>query len=564
MSAPASPASDWQRLVDLARETGGFTPAASPQAAPAAPRPWPVVVLTFFGAQLAALPLLLVLGLMFGDWLFDSIATYIGAAVLLAGATSLLRGPARALFVEHLAVIGLLIGQGLLVFALVRDFDTDAGAALAAIATVGLALIVRIGWVGAILGAAAAGLLAVATIGANQFRVLSGWFPLVPVAMLAAWALALWLQAQLTRWDLALALEHVLSGWLLTSLAWLALTAGMTMWVGAVIGMDDASGMSLARAPRSGDLPWWPLLWRAASVVAIAAAWARAAQRWPVLRRPPVLCLCLVLSALAAFMPPLGVALAVVMVSLVTHRHWQAACAALACAWIVGAIYYNLHWDLATKAAVLAGAGLLMAALAAWAHRASAPAAHAAPAPAHPLATLWIALAVVATLGLVNTGIWQKETLIRDGRRIYLPLGPVDPRSLMQGDYMTLNFVFSRTLDEELARHEGPRRPRVAARVDEHGVATLHRVLEPGESPGQDLVFELTPRGGRWAVVTDAWFFREGTGEHWAAARFGEFRVAPDGRALLVGLADAQRRAIVPPPAAATPTPVTPAARPPS
>lgn len=562
MSTPATPLSDWQRLVDLARTAGVLAPAAGPDVAPPAPRPWPVVVLTFFGAQLAALPLLVVLGLMFGEWLFDSIGTYIGAALLLAGAVSLLRGPARPLFVEHLAVIGLLLGQGLLVFALVRDLDTDAGGVLAALATVALALVVRIGWVGAILGATAAGLLAVATIGANQFRVLSGWFPLVPVAMLAAWAVALWLQAQLARWDLALALEHVLSGWLLTSLAWLALTAGMTMWVGAVVGMDGTTG--LGRGPRSGDLPWWPLLWRAASVLAIAAAWAWGAQRWPVLRRPQALCLCVVSSALAAFMPPLGVALAVVVVSLVTHRHWQAACAALAGVWIVGAIYYNLHWSLATKAAVLAGAGLLMAALAAWARQASVPQARTAPLRAQPLAPLWIALSVVATLGLVNTGIWQKETLIREGRRIYLPLGPVDPRSLMQGDYMTLNFMFSRTLDDQLARHEGPHRPRVAATVDEHGVATLNRVLEPDESAGTELVFELTPRAGRWVVVTDAWFFREGTGEHWAVARFGEFRVAPDGRALLVGLADAQRRPIVPAPIEPPAPAVTPAARPPS
>lgn len=555
MSAPTTPLSDGQRLVELARAAGVMAD-ADLVAAPAAPRPWPVVVLTFFGAQLAALPLLLVLGLLFGEWLFDSIGTYIGAALLLAGAVNLLRGPARALFVEHLAVIGLLLGQGLLVFALVRDLDTEAGAVLAALATVALAMAVRIGWVGAILGATAAGLVAVATIGANQFRVLSGWFPLVPVAMLTAWAVALWLQAQLARWDLALALEHVLSGWLLTSLAWLALTAGMTMWVGALVGIDDATGMG--RGPRSGDLPWWPLLWRAASVLAIAAAWAWGAQRWPVLRRPQALCLCLVSSALAAFMPPLGVALAVVVVALVTQRHWQATCAALAGVWIVGAVYYNLHWSLATKAAALAGAGLLMAALAAWARQASAPARPATPARAHPLAALWIALAVVATLGLVNTGIWQKETLIRDGRRIFLPLGPVDPRSLMQGDYMTLNFMFSRTLEDQLGQHEGPRRPRVAARVDEHGVATLHRLLAPGEPAGQDLVFELTPQGGRWVVVTDAWFFREGTGEHWAAARFGEFRVAPDGRALLVGLADAQRQPIVPPQG------LTPAARPPS
>lgn len=44
----------------------------------------------------------------------------------------------------------------------------------------------------------------------------------------------------------------------------------------------------------------------------------------------------------------------------------------------------------------------------------------------------------------------------------------------------------------------------------------------------------------RWVLVSDAFYFPEGQGQPLQAARFGEFRVLPDGRALLVGLADAQ------------------------
>ena len=46
--------------------------------------------------------------------------------------------------------------------------------------------------------------------------------------------------------------------------------------------------------------------------------------------------------------------------------------------------------------------------------------------------------------------------------------------------------------------------------------------------------------------MTDAWYFREGDGQRWEQARYGEFRVEPDGRALLVGMADAQLRPIDP------------------
>jgi uncharacterized membrane-anchored protein len=37
-------------------------------------------------------------------------------------------------------------------------------------------------------------------------------------------------------------------------------------------------------------------------------------------------------------------------------------------------------------------------------------------------------------------------------------------------------------------------------------------------------------------LVTDAWFFKEGEAERWSRAKYGEFRVGADGRALLVGM----------------------------
>ena len=43
-------------------------------------------------------------------------------------------------------------------------------------------------------------------------------------------------------------------------------------------------------------------------------------------------------------------------------------------------------------------------------------------------------------LPVANVGIWQKEQLIAHGQPVFVELAPVDPRSLMQGDYMRLEF----------------------------------------------------------------------------------------------------------------------------
>ena len=41
-------------------------------------------------------------------------------------------------------------------------------------------------------------------------------------------------------------------------------------------------------------------------------------------------------------------------------------------------------------------------------------------------------------LGYLNWSIYQKEQTLRDGQLVLFELAPVDPRSLMQGDYMSL------------------------------------------------------------------------------------------------------------------------------
>ena len=67
-------------------------------------------------------------------------------------------------------------------------------------------------------------------------------------------------------------------------------------------------------------------------------------------------------------------------------------------------------------------------------------------------------------------------------------------------------------------------------------IATVLR-LHRGEPLAADkLRIELTPLHGDWVLVSDAWSFPEGEARRWSRARFGEFRVDADGRALLVGL----------------------------
>jgi uncharacterized membrane-anchored protein len=517
-------------------------------------RPWPVVLLTALGAWLAVIPLVIVIGMLLGDLIARDLGPYLIGGLVLAGALVTLRSRSLPLFVEQLAVPALMVGLGSLSFAVGRDLPSWLAAATLGVLALVLAAALPRAWLRVLLAAAAAALLSLALILALGTRTEPlavlwegrhlGWVALH--LALAAWLIGLWVQQNLlargTTAGAASALEAIGAGWLLAIVAGLALHSGMTMLVGAGIDpmvrdlVQDLAG----RHGALGGVPWTPAV--SAALVLVATLWG--ARAWSDLGRPWVLGVGAGLAGLAWFLPSLGGVWLALMVCATTWRARLAGAAALAAAWVIGSFYYQLSWPLAQKALILALAGALLGALV-WLGgglRAGRPA---SARPDQGRAPWLIALAGLATLAVANIGIWQREALIATGQPVFVELAPMDPRSLMQGDFMRLNFRIPGGLDSQLGRLTRGH-PLVVARRDQTGVASLLRLNSPGEPLAQgEFLVELTPKGGRWTLVTDAWFFREGDGERWQKARYGEFRVAPDGQALLVGMADAELRPIV-------------------
>jgi uncharacterized membrane-anchored protein len=161
----------------------------------------------------------------------------------------------------------------------------------------------------------------------------------------------------------------------------------------------------------------------------------------------------------------------------------------------------------------------------------------------------WRTLAILGGLALVlavaNGGIWQREKLLASGKVVILELAPVDPRSLMQGDYMALNFAASREVtrlrlggenrsdDDSLLGYEPD--GYVMLTRDDRGVSQPLRI-QPDAHPHAEtevpLRYRVRNNGVR--IVTNAYFFPEGEAERYQVARYGELRVAENGEALLV------------------------------
>ncbi len=536
----------------------GILPAEALQAPrPAATdRHWAVVLLTALGAWLALLPLLILFAFALSDWIERGAGTYVIGTLMLAAAVAVLRADELPVFLEQLALPALLTGAGLLGFGLARDLSGQAASAIGlAIALACTAAIPR-PWLRVLLGAHCALLLCTMLWPASDPSSLYAGLPIWAVVhvalllwmlMLAAQWRALAQSAALTR--VAAALEPFATGWLLAVLAGLAFLSGRSFMVAGVLGGGLAGELVHEAVPRAS---MGVLTQAGSAVLALGAAYV-AQRAWPALRQPRAAVAALVLAALGAFLPWLGACLLALAVTGTSGRWKQATAAALAAAWIVGSFYYQLAWPLATKALVLAGCGALLGLLAWTGPRAAvAPgSADGASSPVPARMQRWapwlVVLTAACTLAVANIGIAQKERTIAQGRKVFVELAPVDPRSLMQGDYMRLNFRLPS--EDRDAQEDGLRGERLHAigKLDERGVvqwlrtATASEPLAPGE-----LRFELTPRDGRWTLVTDAWYFREGDGQRWEQARYGEFRVEPGGRALLVGMADAQLRPIAP------------------
>ena len=164
--------------------------------------------------------------------------------------------------------------------------------------------------------------------------------------------------------------------------------------------------------------------------------------------------------------------------------------------------------------------------------------------------TLLVFGGLLLALLVPNYAIVQKERLVRDGTVVLLELAPVDPRSLIQGDYMRLDYAIARELSGQrgLPNVEPvvPRVPRdghIVVRLDDDDVATFVRWHDESTPlAGGEHLLQYRRRDNAIRLATDAFYFQEGHAERYNAAKYGELRVSPSGESVLVGLRDSLQR----------------------
>ncbi len=142
----------------------------------------------------------------------------------------------------------------------------------------------------------------------------------------------------------------------------------------------------------------------------------------------------------------------------------------------------------------------------------------------------------LAVLGVINGMVVQKERQVRSGTPLYLELAPVDPRSLMQGDYMFLDYALTRGIPTPVSEAWPADGCLIVAR-DPRGVGRFVRHDSGEPLSGGELRLRYRRRG-RIRLGAESFLFQEGDAPIYQRARFSELRVTPAGESVLVGLLD--------------------------
>lgn len=149
-----------------------------------------------------------------------------------------------------------------------------------------------------------------------------------------------------------------------------------------------------------------------------------------------------------------------------------------------------------------------------------------------------LAANLILVLAFFAFSVIQKETLIGKGTEVLLRLAPVDPRSLMQGDYMALNYQILRQIDYK------SKSGYVVVKVGSDRVAEFVRVQSDKNMNNGEHLIRYKRHQGRLTIGADNYFFQEGSAKKFENAKYGLLKVDPDGNSILIGLCDKDGRLI--------------------
>lgn len=148
---------------------------------------------------------------------------------------------------------------------------------------------------------------------------------------------------------------------------------------------------------------------------------------------------------------------------------------------------------------------------------------------------------VVMSMVLFNIMIYHHERHIADGQSVFIDLMPADPRSLIQGDYMQLNYnlMFDEESRQAWERSTIKEHPHIDAWVR---LDNQNRLIQTTFSQKEHAIPMIlnNPSGFLSQVypASQSFLFAEGLAACYDQARFAHFKINSSGRLILLELVD--------------------------
>ncbi|MCF6319769.1 MAG: GDYXXLXY domain-containing protein [Proteobacteria bacterium] len=156
----------------------------------------------------------------------------------------------------------------------------------------------------------------------------------------------------------------------------------------------------------------------------------------------------------------------------------------------------------------------------------------------------YLAIATMAVVLLaINLNIYKKEDLIKNGEVLLFKLAPVDPRSLMQGDYMRLRFDLESKIVSATDLWNQDRTFKInkgfaIVKKAENNVISYIGIFKDQSLKDNQRLIPFKIKNRKVIFTTNAFYFQEGKAEHFQKSEYGEFRISKDGELILANMVD--------------------------
>lgn len=145
----------------------------------------------------------------------------------------------------------------------------------------------------------------------------------------------------------------------------------------------------------------------------------------------------------------------------------------------------------------------------------------------------------------------QKQAALRNGDTVYLELAPRDPRSLMQGDYIALNYAVCNDVAHQVNDYSpdnkrAPSSGEIVISLDNRKVGHFVRLHSDEPLTPQERLVHYRVQGWFASIGAERYFIPEGSGNAFTSAKYGKMKIAPNGTILLVALCDKDLNPITP------------------